>query len=61
MAFPSSKRWLGASACVPRCALIVKHVEPQGAPTPRRAVSRQENPTSPGHAGVSSEIVREMS
>ena len=40
---------------------MVKQVDPQGAPGPSRAVSLQENATSPGQAGVSSEITREMS
>jgi hypothetical protein len=46
---------------VPQCALIVKHVDPQGAPPDGLAVSRQVKGTSPGHTGVASEIFREMS
>jgi hypothetical protein len=46
---------------VPQCALIVKHVEPKGAPEPPLSVSRHENGTSPGQTNVDSEIRREMS
>jgi hypothetical protein len=53
--------WLGASACVPQCALIEKHVEPHGAAVPGLEISRQLNPTSPGQTGVSSEMRRETS
>jgi hypothetical protein len=58
---PSPKTWHGASAWVPQCALIVKHVDPHGAPVWAPAVSRHVNGTSPGHTGVVSEIGREMS